>query len=428
MKKIILFVVIPLALILGIYFIFAKGPATSESEVIVTAKKGDFQIDISVTGELEAKNSVKIMGPMALRRAGIWDIKIEKLVPEGTVVDKGDFIAALDKTSLVDRINDRATDLEVRQSDYTQTRLDTAINLRKLRDELINKQFDVETKQLELEQSQFEPPATIKTKELELEKAKRGYKQAQENYKLESEKARSEMRKAYARVKERQEEVDFLQGLLGEMTIKAPEPGMVIYVKDYRGQKKIEGAMIRGWDPEVAELPDLTTMVSKTFVNEVDIRQIKEGQEVLIGLDAFPEKKLTGSVVSVSNVGEQKQNSDAKVFQVNIEVNETDTLLRPSMTTSNMIISDVVSDVISLPLETLHSQGDSLTYVFKKAGLSVVRKEVEVGKTNSNEAIILNGVEVGDNVLLNMPANPEEKKLVLLELDDADTNNLTARE
>ena len=46
-------------------------------------------------------------------------------------------------------------------------------------------------------------------------------------------------------------------------------------------------------------------MLSKTYINEVDVRRVRPGQIVEIGLDAFPDKKLTGKVIRVANVGEQ---------------------------------------------------------------------------------------------------------------------------
>ena len=416
MKKRTIIILISILAIAVLYFVFAKNTVqNSEPEIVVTAKKGDFVVDISTTGELEAKNSVEIMGPLGLRRARIYNVKIDKMVDEGTKVKKGDFIASLDKSDLNERLNERMNELEQRESDYTQTRLDTAIQLRKLRDELVNKQYDVEEKKLVLEQSKFEPPATIKQNELNLEKSKRAYEQAKENYELERKKAIAEMRKARARYVERKVEVEFLQSLLGELQVTAPEAGMVIYTRGYRGGKIKEGDMISTWYPIIAELPDLSKMISQTFVNEVDIRKIKKGQKVNISLDAFPDKHLTGSVITVANVGEQKPNSDAKVFQVDIEVNESDTTLRPGMTTGNTIISDVVKDALFVPLECLHSQGDTLTYVFKKSGIATVRQEVKIGRTNSNEAVVKRGLEEGDKLLLSLPSDVDNKKLVLLE-------------
>ena len=64
--------------------------------------------------------------------------------------------------------------------------------------------------------------------------------------------------------------------------------------------------------------------MSKTYVNEVDVRKVFAGQKVEIGLDAYPEKSFRGVVIRVANVGEQRPNSDAKVFEVAVEINGTD--------------------------------------------------------------------------------------------------------
>lgn len=164
----------------------------------------------------------------------------------------------------------------------------------------------------------------------------------------------------------------------------------------------------------MATLPDLTTMISKTYVNEVDIRSISQGQKVNVGLDAYPDKKLTGKVTNVANIGEQKPNSDSKVFQVSILINESDTTLRPAMTTSNNIIAESIPDVVFVPLECLHSQGDSITYVVKKDGLSFNKQEVIVGKINANEALIEEGVEAGEKLYLSVPKDMEAAPIAYL--------------
>ncbi len=414
MKKRLLYFLVPVIIIGIVYFILRGGSGESEKDIFVDVKKGPFRVEITTTGELEARNSVQILGPMGLRNARIYNVTIERIVPEGTVVKRGDFIASLDRSELNERIRDRSLDMDQRLSDYTQAKLDSAINLRKLRDDLINRQYTVDERNLILEQSQFEPPATIKQNELNLDKAIRELEQAKVNYGLERQKAVEQVKKAYSRYLETQAEMEFLDKLVSQMTVMAPEPGMVIYARDQRGNRLSEGSAISSWDPTVATLPDLTTMNSKTYVNEVDIRQIKVGQQTIIGLDAFPEKRLTGKVVSVANIGEQKANSDAKVFEVMIQLNEEDTTLRPAMTTSNMIIATEISDAISVPLEALHTQGDSLTYVYKKSGLATIKQEVNVGLANANEAVIESGLAPNDRIMLSIPNKSENKKLVLL--------------
>jgi hypothetical protein len=159
-------------------------------------------------------------------------------------------------------------------------------------------------------------------------------------------------------------------------------------------------------------------MVSKTYINEVDVRKIKPGQLVEIGLDAFPEKKLTGIVTNVANVGEQRPNSDAKVFEATIEIQGTDEMLKPSMTTSNRIITSVLDSALFIPLECLHSKDDSISYVFVRKGIKKEKQEIKIGGTNNNEAVVELGLEIGDKVYLSVPAGMEEEPIALLpELD-----------
>jgi hypothetical protein len=155
-------------------------------------------------------------------------------------------------------------------------------------------------------------------------------------------------------------------------------------------------------------------MVSKTFVNEVDVRKVKVGQRVAVGLDAYPDKKLIGNVIRVANVGEQRPNSDAKVFEVAVELEGTDPSLRPSMTTSNRIIASVVADVLYLPLECLHNEADTITFVYKRDGINKYKQEVVVGETNANEAVVLSGLTENDRVYLSVPAGIEDEEVRLL--------------
>jgi HlyD family secretion protein len=400
--------------IAAISWYFISPGAEKDSDLLVAAKKGRFEVVVSATGELEAKNSVRITGPAGMQAVGMWQVKISDLVAEGSVVKKGDYIAMLDKTEIVNKLKERETELQKAESQYTQTQLDTTLTLREARDNLINLKFAVTEKEIVLEQSKYEPPATIRQAEIEMEKAQRAYEQAKENYAIKKRQAAAKMQEAGATLAQNRSNFQQIQDLMKEFTVTAPEGGMVIYSREWNGRKKTAGSNIYAYDPTVATLPDLSVMLSKTYVNEVDIRKIKKDQVVRIGLDAFPEKKLSGIVTSVANVGEQQPNSDAKVFEVNILVNESDTTLRPAMTTSNNVVASIIEDVLYIPLESLHNQGDSLTYVFKKSGASIVKQEIKIGQTNDNEAVVLEGLQENEMVYLSVPQNAESKQLVML--------------
>jgi HlyD family secretion protein len=385
-------------------------------DILASVKRGTFKVEIETTGELEAKNSVKIQAPTRLREYRVNNLTIQNIVNEGTVVEKGDWIATLDRSEFQGRIKDKEIELEKAQASFVQTQLDTTLQMRQSRDELVNLRYDVEERRIVLDQSKYEPPATIKQNEINVEKAQRALSQALENYKIKKRQNIEKMRTVNAELRKVQGEHNGMMELVSNFNILAPEPGMVIYSKGWDGKPIKSGSQISTWDPVVATLPDLTVMLSKTFVNEVDVRKVKPGQKVEIGLDAYPDKKLAGIVTKVANVGEQRPNSDAKVFQVDVEIRGTDPTLRPAMTTSNRIVANVIDSTLYIPLECLHSRYDSITYVFKKDGINTTMQEVMLGETNANDAVILAGLQEGDKLFLSVPSGMDDDEINLLPL------------
>ncbi|MEI6820592.1 MAG: HlyD family secretion protein [Bacteroidota bacterium] len=413
MKKKKWYVISGVVVVLAVLWFFTgRGPKSNDT-IFVPIKKGNFEVKVTTTGELEAKSSEEIYGPSALRTIGIWQVKISDIIPDGTVVDSGQYVAALDKTEISNKIKDVQTELEKLESQLTRTKLDTSLDLRSARDELINLKFAVEERQIVLDQSKYEPPASIRQAEIDLQRAQRNYDQAVSNYKLKHSKNNALMNEVTASYDQSKRKYDMLGSALNEFTVKAPKSGMVIYKRDWDGRKQGVGATISAWNNVVATLPNLSKMITKTYINEIDISKVKVGQKVEIGVDAFPDKKFTGKVTEVANIGEQMRGTNAKVFEVKILVNEYDSILRPAMTTKNMIVTSVIPNVMYVPIESIQ-RTDSVSFVYKKDGLSIVKQQVRVGATNENEIIITKGLTEGDNVYLLPPENADKLKLVKL--------------
>lgn len=411
MKKLIFISIGILAVLIISIIIFNKVTGGESSEYLkVEVKRGEFEILVTTTGELQAENSEDITAPQTLRtsrhmRFGL--IEIQDLIPEGTIVKKGEYIATLDRSAALNRLKDIEDRLEVMQSSYSNAKLDTTIQLRNLRDEIINLEFDVEEKEIVLEQSKFEPPATIRQATIALDKAQRAFEQAKKNYKLKVQQAEATIREAEISLEKDQRGKDEMKSIINKFVIHAPSPGMVIYKKEWGGKKREVGSMISPYDLTVATLPDLSSMISRTYVNEIDISKIKTGQNVRVGVDAFPEREYTGIITDVANIGEQLPNTDAKVFEVVIQINESDPILRPSMTTSNQIITATFEDTLFVPLETIQSD-DSIPFIYTTKG---VKQIVVLGPSNENEVIIEHGLEEGNEIYLTMPNDKDNFKL-----------------
>ncbi len=409
--------IIVLLLITVLAWYFTRTDKSKATTVEVPVKYGLFAISVTTTGELEAKNSEMIYGPSptALRDARLWQLKIDDIIPDGTIVDSGDYVARLDRSEVTNKIKDQQIEIEVLENNFIKTQLDTTMELRAARNELVNLKYAMEEAQIAVDQSIYEPPATQRQVQIELDRQQRAYDQAQRNYSLKYEKAVANMSEVTTALRKKQTEYEKFVTLSQEFTIHAPKAGMVIYQRDWDGKKRGIGASISTWENVVATLPNLREMITKTYVNEVDISKVKVGQRVEIGVDAFPEKKFTGKVVEVANIGEQLRNSNAKVFEVKIEVNEYDSIVRPAMTTKNVIITDELKDVLYIPLEAIHTQ-DSLQFVF----VGNRRQQVIAGKTNENEIVIRAGLKEGELVSLLAPSNIGSYRLISVSQSDLD--------
>jgi len=407
MKKKILIPLIIFAVIIIALIIYSASTSSEKAlSIFSKAEQGNFEIVVAVTGELRAQRSIEIRAPGELRNRDmrISSVKLLNIVSEGTLVDSGDWVATLDRTEIDLELKNLMDEIELRrEAEFIRTQLDTTIQLSQLRNELLNLKFNRDEMEIALEQSQYEPPATIRQAQFNLDKANRAYEQALTNYDLKVEQAKASMTDVKINLDRARRRKTEIEAILQKFEIKAPASGMVIYKRERNGSKRTVGSEINLWDLVVAELPDLSILNSRTFVNEIDISKIKPGQKVRIGVDAFPEKKYSGVVKEVANIGEQLPNTDAKVFEVIISLKDKDEILRPSMTTSNQIVTQEFENVVFIPLETVYTN-DSLTYVYRKNG---VRQIIVPGEANENYIIVEKGLNPGDELYLSLPSNYE---------------------
>lgn len=390
----------------ALVWFFTSTDVSDDNTIAVMAKRGQFVIEVTTTGELEARSSENIMGPNAngLRNARIHRYTIEDIVPDGTVVDSGQWVATIDRSDLENQIKDQELEVEKLENQFIKTQLDTTLTLRSARDELVNLKYQTEEKQIIVDQSIYEPPATQRQVKIDLEKTERSYKQTLENYDIKQQQSVANMREVATNLEKARRVLNEFVELKGEFTILAPKSGMVNYKRDWSGQKLGAGDQISSWENVVAILPNLSAMNSRTYVNEIDISKVKTGQEAVIEIDAFPDKSFTGQVHEVANMGEQMRNSNAKVFEVMIYIDGFDSILRPSMTTKNSIITEVIDSALFIPIEALNTV-DTVSFVYMRSGR---RQQVVSGKTSETDVVILEGLSEDEEVYLIPPEDADE--------------------
>ena len=407
-------------LVLGIpgAWLLARAPDEADASIVAQAKRGEFKVTVTTSGELRAIKFVQISVPQNAQQANQYQMKISSIVPEGTVVKAGDIVAELDRSGIATQASNVSLALQKAQAVYEQAMLDSTLNLSKAREDLRTMELTLEEKKMANEQAVYEAPTVRRQAEIDLEKAQRALAQAKLDYKTRTEQAEAKMREVGADRDRQKNLLAIVTEVMANFTIRAPAPGMVTYVKEWNGKKKVSGSQVNAWEPAVATLPDLTQMESITYVNEIDVRKIAVGQAAELSLDSDPSKRLKGKVTSVANMGEQRPNQDSKVFEVRILIEQADTTLRPGMTTGNAIETLSVADVLSIPLEAVSSDG-GVPFVYKQSGSRVVKQEVATGAMNDDEVVVSKGLDEGDRVLLSPPEDKDKLELVRLPASEA---------
>jgi HlyD family secretion protein len=405
---------------------------TSKKNIVnafAEVKKGTFEITVSNSGELMAEKSLDIMGPVIGQANGgnfgfggrpggfmgggfdmrAMDLKIQDIVPEGTIVKEGDYVAQLDKSSYNNTLKSELDNLETLQTTLHMKLLDTAVVLTNLRDDIKNQMYSVEEAAIVLDQSKYEPPATIRKADMALSREKRTLEQKKRSYSLQVAQALAQIKSQEVYLADRTKYVNDIQDFLAKFTVTAPSAGMIIYKKDRDGSKRKTGSSINPFNMIIATLPDLSSMISKIYVSEIEINKVQIGQKVEITVDALPKKAFSGKVFTIANIGEQLPNSDAKMFEVQIKIDGTDPALRPSMTTSNKIFVKTINDVVYIPTECVQTGADSIPFVFKRNG---TRQVVVLGEVNERNIIVEKGLESGTSLYIVPPQEPEKFRLV----------------
>jgi len=133
----------------------------------------------------------------------------------------------------------------------------------------------------------------------------------------------------------------------------------------------------------------------------------------VLTLDSDPTKRLRGKVTAVANMGEQRPNQDAKVYEVRVVVQDADTTLRPGMTTGNGIETTSIKDMLYIPLEAVSSEA-GIPFVYKLSGAKTIKQEVQTGAMNDDEVVIVKGLAQDERVLLSPPEDKDRLTLVRL--------------
>jgi HlyD family secretion protein len=173
------------------------------------------------------------------------------------------------------------------------------------------------------------------------------------------------------------------------------------------GDRKLTiGARVEMQSPVIATLPDLSSLVSETYVEEIYISKIRKGDSARVYIDALKNQEKIGTISNISNVGQEMAGFDSKVFKVNIRISNEKNRAKPGMTTNNEIIVFREKNVLVIPRTALFT-GEGKQYVYLKEAGKIVTRDVDCGDQSDKFVVIRKGLKVGDKIFLGKPDNNE---------------------
>ena len=384
----------------------SKKAETQVPEARVT--KGTFYIDIYEEGEIDAVNSINIASPNIPWRFG--NLKISNIVTDGDEVQAGDTVIAFDPSEVRKSILDYEDRLIVSNAE-----LEKMLAQHELQMEELNADYEVtrishEISRMQLESASHESEIKKREIQLNLEKADISLNRAKEQIANRRRIQAEEVKKKRLSIRQDEERLEEAHSTLNKLFVVAPSPGIAIVSRNHSTNAKYQAGDQCWSQQQLIQLPDLSKLKAKVNINEVDISQVTRGLKVQIRPDAFSDSIFTGTVATVANLAQNKDDkSRIKVFPVEIVIDQYNKNLLPGLTVSCRIIVDEVPDVCYIPLEALHVEGDK-SFVFKKSIGGYDKVEVQTGRSNSDYVIIESGIDEHDTVALTDPTVLEDKE------------------
>ena len=241
--------------------------------------------------------------------------------------------------------------------------------------------------------------------------AKRSLIQVERDNKAQLQQALAARDTATRSLKKEEERLKKYTAQLDKCKIYAPHNGMVTYAMENRWSTTSnisEGAIVRQRQ-ELINLPDLSLMQVKTSVHETVQDQITPGMAVTVNVEAAGNKTFRGTVKSVGVLPERGNyfNSDIKVYTTIVTIDEEVDLLKPGMTAVADIHVDLLTDVLTVPVQAIVQIGDE-SWCYVSDGSNVERRPVEVGQSNDKFVEIKSGLTAGEQIVLNTGAIMDE--------------------
>ena len=447
-KIILLAIVLPLVLIGGCMGLVAM-KMRPKPDPVRTAKvaRGDVIVCVRETGTVQPVKSVEVKSKVA-------GLVKELAVDEGQRVEKGQLIARLDVPELEAQRDQVRAQLDGARSRVEQARLTYARDRELIDAQMMQAEANLRVAQASLAEAQtrrqdaeriannkrrlFEMGGYVSQDEVQSAQAALDLAKQQElsaaarldeqqaalamaqARRSEADLSKSRVTEAQASLRQVQDSLAEIESRLADAVISAPCSGVVI-ARNVREGELITAVSYYGAGAPIVTIGDLSTMLIKVNLNEVDIDKLHLDQSVNITADALADHTFQGRVTRVSPASiTEPQNPGIVKFPLEVTVTGDATALKPGMTANIEIACQRADHVLWVPNDAVFEKKGKphVTVVTgekpargEKAKPVTKDRPVTTGLSNDARTEIKSGLKEGEKVQLGKAALPERKKI-----------------
>lgn len=368
----------------GVYYFYGAS-ANNKNETryfLSAAEKGTLIVSVSGSGNIEASDSAAVNSDISG--------KIESVKASlGDKVEKGKTLIVIKNDELGIKEESAKSSLGLAKEAVSKTKLDRAQKYQDYYD---------------LKQKQKNDPDNVSSLDI----------------KISAQKVRDadlSIKSAEIKVKEANLALDQAKENAAARTIKAPISGIITALNIKTGDE-LGGSSSSARDSLIT-ITDLEKLFAKVSLNEIDVAKVKLDQKATLTFDAIEDLTLTGIVSEIDSLGSVAQGVVS--YAVKIMLDSIDSRIKPGMSVSAAIVTDVKTDAVMVPNGAVKSSNGSFYVEMPDEALPEVlandsatgiilnnpprRQTVEPGLSNDTQTEIISGLKAGDQVIVRTSNN-----------------------
>lgn len=379
---------------------------------VAKVRKGEFVISIKSRGEVRSTRSVVISAPQ------IPDPRIVKLAESGKPVEQGDVIVEFDAAQQEQYYLDRATSVRTADKEIVQLKASHRITNEMDGMNKMTAGYNVERAKLEASKAEILSEIEGKKNRIDVVTAEGDLDQVGVAIKSHKTAQQADLERLMQRKDKTVRDTDRAKSYLSKMVIRAPISGIVNVLPNTRTAGAFGSSLPpfkegdRAWTgAAIAEIPDLNEMRVELKLDEVDRGKLELGQKLRLRVDAIPEVEFEATLDWISPIAAivwKGMGLTEKTFPARATLSKVDPRLRPGMSCSAEVIIESEPNQLLIPARaSFMHKGQPSVWVQK--GDSFQIRAIKAGKRNEAELVVLEGLNAGETIALEDPAEVAKK-------------------